>query len=143
MADAEDLAIMEQSLILLAEADDGTASDGLAAELFAQFIASHSQYAAAFINPAAAQERMTRETLEAMIGRAAGEYWVETTVVNFVDLHHNYGAFTAQDYHDWFTLVIDRMAARCGADWPPTANAAWQRQAAGLMQLVERELARR
>ena len=110
--------------------------DGMAAELFDRFIADHPQYAPAFVNPEAARERMTRETLEAMLGLAAGEAWVDHVVTNFVDLHHDYADFTPQDYAAWFALVIETMASRAGPDWPACASDAWQRQADGLVAKV-------
>ncbi|MEO9601166.1 hypothetical protein [Parasphingorhabdus sp.] len=123
--------LMEASLEALAPR-----YDGMAAELFDRYIAGHPHYAAAFLNPAAAQERMTRETLEVMLGLAADENWVDHTVTNFIDLHHNYADFTPQDYAIWFALVIETMARRTGADWPEGASAAWQRQADGLVAKV-------
>lgn len=135
MNNAKDTALLEQSLLAL-----GDAYDGMAAELFKLFIASHPQYANAFANPEAAQERMTSETLEAMVGYASGQWWVTSTVTNFVDLHRDYDRFKPDDYRDWFALVIKTMAARAGDTWPADANLAWQRQADGLMQMVTAEL---
>lgn len=112
--------------------------DGMAAELFDRYIADHPQYASVFLNPEAARERMTRETLEAMLGLAEGEWWVDHAVTNFIDLHHNYADFTPQDYAAWFALVIETMAKRAGPDWPEGASAAWQRQADRLVAAVAR-----
>ncbi|MFT6008727.1 MAG: hypothetical protein ACI9TB_001963 [Parasphingorhabdus sp.] len=126
-----DHAVMEDSLEAL-----GDRYDGMAAELFDRFIADHPQYAPVFLNPEAAQERMTRETLEAMLGLAAGEWWVDHAVTEFIDLHHNYADFTPQDYAAWFALVIETMANRAGPDWLAGASAAWQRQADGLVAKV-------
>ena len=133
---SDDLAAMEASLVAL-----GDSYDGLAEELFEQFIAAHPHYARAFMNPAAARERMTRETLEALLGLAGGEWWVAPIVTNFVDLHRNYAAFSAQDYAVWFDLAITAMERRTGAVWPNTATAAWRGQAARLTELVAEELA--
>lgn len=132
-----DAALMEASLLAL-----GDRYEGLAAELFERFIADHPHYAHAFINPPAARERMTRETLEALIGLARDEWWVTTTVVNFVDLHRNYAAFTAGDYAVWFELTIEAMSRRAGGAWPMGASAAWRRQATRLASLVTNELDR-
>ncbi len=129
--DTSDAPLMEASLASL-----GDRHDGMAAELFDRFIADHPHYAPVFLNPEAARERMTRETLEAMLGLAAGEYWVDHAVTNFIDLHHNYADFTPHDYAAWFALVVETMAARAGADWPDDASAAWQRQADGLVAKV-------
>lgn len=123
--------LIEASLIAL-----DTGYDGMAAILFDRFIADHPQYAHAFVNPEAARERMTRETLEAMVGLAAGEPWVDHAVTNFIDLHHDYADFTPQDYAAWFALVIETMASRAGPDWPAGASEAWQRQADALVAKV-------
>ena len=133
---SDDLAAMKASLVTL-----GDGYDGLAEELFEQFIAAHPHYAHAFMNPAAARERMTREPLEALLGLAGGEWWVAPIVTNFVDLHRNYAAFSAQDYAVWFDLAITAMERRTGAVWPNTATAAWRGQAARLTELVAEELA--
>jgi hypothetical protein len=126
-----DAPLIEASLEAL-----GDRYDGMAAELFDRFIADHPQHAPVFLNPEAARERMTRETLETMLGLAAGESWVDHVVTNFVDLHHDYADFTPQDYAAWFALVIATMARRAGADWPEGASAAWQRQADALVAKV-------
>lgn len=126
-----DHAVMEDSIETL-----GERYDGMAAILFDRFIADHPQYAPVFLNPEAARERMTQETLEAMLGLAAGEPWVDDAVTNFIDLHHDYADFTPQDYAAWFALVIGTMANRAGPDWPAGASAAWQRQADQLVAKV-------
>lgn len=107
----------------------------VAARLFEKYIDDHPQFAHAFINPEAARDRMTRETIDALVGTAKGEWWVDSTVVNFVDLHHNYDDFTSEDYSEWFTLVIQTLASFAGNDWPKGASAAWHRQA---YQLVDK-----
>lgn len=132
-----DAGCLEASLVALADKDEG-----MAEELFDAFIAAHPHYAFAFINPAAARERMTRETLEALVGLAADEWWVTTTVTNFVDLHRNYAEFSATDYAAWFELTIATMERRAGAAWPRDASAAWRRQADRLTKMVATELAR-
>lgn len=132
-----DIALMEASLAAL-----GDDAEGMAAELMHRLIADHPHYAHAFMNPEAARERMTRETLEALLGLAADEPWVGTTIANFVDLHHDYASFSADDYAAWLAMTIAAMERRAGARWPVGANAAWRRQAARLTKLVEAELAR-
>jgi hypothetical protein len=133
---ADDLAAMEASLVAL-----GDGYEGMAAELFEALIAGLPHYASAFMNPEAAQERMTRETLEVLLGLAGGEPWVPATIANFVDLHHNYAAFTAQDYDAWLALVVAAMERRAGDAWPDGARAAWDRQVGRLRGLVADELA--
>ncbi len=126
-----DSALMEASLAAL-----GDRYDGMATELFDRLIADHPHYTPVFLNPEAARERMTSETLEAMLGLAAAEPWVDLAVTNFIDLHHNYADFTAPDYAAWLALVIATMARRAGSDWPEGASAAWQRQADALTAKV-------
>jgi hypothetical protein len=114
----------------------------MAEELFDSFIAAHPHYAHAFLNPAAARERMTRETLEALVGLAEDAWWVPSTIANFVDLHRNYADFDARDYAAWFELVIAAMERRAGSAWPQAASVAWRRQAERLTRLVAAELTR-
>lgn len=130
-----DHAIMEASLLAL-----GDRYEGLAEELFTRFIATHSRYAPAFVNPAAAQERMTRDAIEALLGMAEGAWWVRTTVTTFVDLHRNYARFVVEDYAAWFELTIATMEARAGPDWPAGAGGAWRRQGLALTTHVAAEL---
>lgn len=104
--ESEDHALMEASLVAL-----GDGYEGMAAELFDDLIAAHPQHAHAFLNPAAARERMTRETLEALLGLAEDAPWVATTVIDFVDLHRGYAPFTADDYADWFARSSLRWSA--------------------------------
>ena len=63
--------LVEASLLAL-----GDAYEGMATELFDVYIAGHPQFAHAFMNPEAARERMTRETIEAKVGQAAGKWGV-------------------------------------------------------------------
>lgn len=137
MSDPADLALMETSLAAL-----GDAYEGLAGEVMGALIAALPAHGGAFLNPAAAQERMLRETLEALLGLAGGEWWVTTTVTTFVDLHRSYDAFSGGDYVLWFDLVLAAMERRAGAEWPAGASAAWARQALGLTAMIDAELAR-
>jgi hypothetical protein len=137
MACSTDHALMEASLIAL-----GDGYDGLGGAVMAALIAALPDHGNAFLNPAAAQERMLRETLEALLGHAAGEWWVATTVTTFVDLHRNYAAFAGGDYVLWFELIFAAMERRARTKWPAGASAAWARQAQSLCVLIESELTR-
>lgn len=128
---------MEASLAAL-----GDDAEGMAAELMDRLIADYPHYAHAFMNPEAARERMTRETLEALLGLAANEAWVATTIANFIDLHHNYASFCTDDYAAWLAMTMATMERRAGARWPAGASDAWRRQAARLIELIDVELAR-
>ncbi|GAB5486506.1 MAG: hypothetical protein Pars2KO_00760 [Parasphingorhabdus sp.] len=127
----KDLELIENSLAII----DGRHKD-IAHALFERYIESHPQFADAFINPDAARDRMTNETIDALIGTARGDWWVDSTVINFVDLHHNYDDFSPEDYSEWFTLVIQTMANFAGNDWPKGASAAWHRQAYTLVEKI-------
>lgn len=128
-----DIELIEDSLISL----EGRYQD-LAQSLFEIYIAEHPQFAHAFINPETSRNRMTTETIEVMVGTAAGEWWVDATIINFVDLHHNYDDFSAEDYGEWFTLVIQKMAEYGGDSWPIEASAAWHRQASVLVKKINK-----
>ncbi len=126
-----DIDLIEESLATLVDQ-----LPVLAIKVFERYIDGHPQFAHAFLNPEAARQRMTNETIEAMVGSAKGDWWVDSTVINFVDLHHNYDDFTAEDYSEWFTLVIQTMASLSGESWPKGASAAWHRQAYALVEKI-------
>lgn len=128
---ADDIELIEQSITAF-----GDQLNTLAVVVFEHYIETHPQFAHAFINPEAARQRMTSETVEALVGTAKNEWWVDATVTNFVDLHHNYDDFTAEDYSEWFTLVIQTMAQLTGERWPKGASGAWHRQAYRLVEKI-------
>lgn len=114
----------------------GQAEVDIAPPLFDRFLAAHPEQRAAFINLDAARGRMTSETIEAMLGLAADEPWVATTVINFVDLHRNYGAFPASLYDDFIDAAVDLLAEAAGTGWTRACDQAWRTQAARLKAMV-------
>lgn len=105
--------------------------------VFEWFFAAYPEHRAAFINIDAASGRMTNETIEALIGLATDEYWVPTTIINFVDLHRNYGNYAASLYAAWIDIVIDVIRESAGDQWHPSHETAWQRQAKRLVTMIE------
>ena len=122
---------MEAPLFAIAEADID-----IVPGLFARFFATFPEHRAAFINLDAAATCMTNETIEAMIGLAAEAAWVPTTIINFVDLHRNYGSFSVSLYAAFVDMTVDALAAAAGASWTSQSNAAWREQAAKLNILI-------
>ena len=104
--------------------------------LFARFFATFPEHRAVFINLDAAAIRMTNETVEAMIGLATEAAWVPTTIINFVDLHRNYGSFSVSLYAAFVDITVDALAVAAGASWTFQSNAAWREQAAKLNILI-------
>jgi hypothetical protein len=130
------LSAMEAPLFAIAEADID-----IAPILFDRFFAAFPERRAVFINPDAARGRMTNVTIEAMIGLATDEYWVPTTIVNFVDLHTIYGDFPASLYAAFIDLVVDTLADSAGSAWTTESNAAWRTQADRLKAMVVEAIA--
>ena len=122
---------MEAPLFAIAEADID-----ITPILFARFFAAFPEHRAAFLNLDAAAGRMTNETIEAMIGLATDAHWVPTTIINFVDLHRNYGHFPASLYAAFVDMSVDTLAQAAGASWTPTSDAAWRAQAARLNAMI-------
>lgn len=131
MTSTDLIGVMEAPLFAIAEADID-----IARALFDRFFAAFPEHRAVFINPDAARGRMTNETIEAMIGLATDEYWVPTTIVNFVDLHRIYGDFPASLYAAFIDLVVDTMADAAGPAWTSEADTAWRTQAQRLKAMV-------
>ena len=115
---------MEMPLFAIAEADVD-----ITPALFERFFATFPEQRAPFINLDAAAGRMTNETIEAMIGLATNEHWVPTTIINFVDLHRNYGDFPASLYVAFIDMTVDTLADAAGDAWTNESNAAWRAQA--------------
>jgi hemoglobin-like flavoprotein len=122
---------MEAPLFAIAEADIDITQG-----LFDRFFASFPEQRAAFINLEAAAGRMTNETIEAMIGLANNEHWVPTTIINFVDLHRNYGDFPASLYAAFIDMTVDALAQAAGAAWTEASDIAWRTQATRLNAMI-------
>ncbi|MBC2776375.1 globin [Parasphingopyxis marina] len=115
----------------------GEAGVDIVPALFDRFFARFPETRELFLSLEAATGRMTNETLEAMIGLATDEYWVETTVINFVDLHRNYGAIPMAQYAAFIDMTVNALAEAAGTGWSAQAGAAWRRQAERLKAMVE------
>jgi len=104
--------------------------------VFDRFFTEFPETRALFPHVEAAAGRMVNETLEAMMGLADGAWWVKTTVVNFVDLHRNYGAIPMVQWTAWIDMTVDALveaAGEGGADGEP----AWRRQAERMKDMIE------
>lgn len=128
---------MEAPLFAIAEADID-----ITPALFERFFATFPEQRAPFLNLDAAAGRMTNETIEAMIGLATNEHWVPTTIVNFVDLHRNYGDFPASLYAAFIDMTVDTLADAAGIAWTGESNAAWRAQADRLKAMVAEAVVR-
>jgi hypothetical protein len=123
---------MEASLAAI-----GEAGLDIVPVLFDRFFAEFPDERARFINLDAAQGRMTNETIEAMVGLAAGAPWVKTTVINFVDLHRNYGEIPQALYAAFIDMTVDVLAAAAGNAWTADCDAAWRCEAERLKAMVQ------
>ena len=105
---------------------------------FDRFFAEFPDAPALFPHVEAAAGRMVNETLEALFGLAEDAWWVETTVVNFVDLHRNYGDISAIQWVRWVDIVIDVLVESTGQpiDIGAPGEAAWRRQAEQLKAMI-------
>ncbi|RED17002.1 globin [Parasphingopyxis lamellibrachiae] len=103
--------------------------------IFDRFFAEFPETRALFPHVEAAAGRMVNETLEALFGLAEGAWWVNTTIVNFVDLHRNYGAIPMAQWTAWIDMTVDALleAASESAD----GGAAWRRQAERLKAMID------
>ncbi len=107
--------------------------------VFDRFFAAFPETRPLFISFEAAAGRMVNETLEAIVGLAEGAWWVESTVVNFVDLHRNYGAIPMAQWTAWIDMTVDALLEAAGES--ADGGAAWRRQAERLKAMIPPVLA--
>ena len=122
---------MEASLCALGDTDIRPA-------LFDHFFEAFPDQRPAFINLDAASARMTNETIEAMMGLAEGAPWVETTIVNFVDLHRNYGAIPHDHYSAFVDMTVGAMAGAADPPWSSAETRVWHDYGAKLKSMIEK-----
>jgi hemoglobin-like flavoprotein len=125
------VAMMESCLIAAAESDID-----IRQVIFDRFFEAFPETRPLFYNLEAASGRMINETLEAMVGLADGAPWVATTVINFIDLHRNYGAIPADQYNAFIDITIEVLAGAVGVGWTNDVEIMWQRQAEQLKSLI-------
>lgn len=112
----------------------GEAGVDIVPVVFDRFFAEFPEARDLFPHVEAAAGRMVNETLEAMLGLAEEAWWVETTIVNFVDLHRNYGDIAPAQWNAWVDMTVDVLAEATGSDVPGVA--AWRRQAERLKAMI-------
>lgn len=122
---------MERTLLAIADRDVD-----IAPSLFERFLAAFPEQRATFTNLEAAMGRMTNETVEALLGLAAHEFWVPVTITNFVDLHRNYGQIPLSHYVAFVNMVVDALAHAAGPGWSPAQETAWRTQAKRLNVMI-------
>ncbi len=105
--------------------------------VFDRFFARHPDTRELFPNLEAAAGRMVNETLEALVGLADEAWWVNTTIINFVDLHRNFGTISEVQWHDWIDMTIDTLAEVGGAEAAAISRPAWDAQAARMKAMID------
>lgn len=111
--------------------------------VFDRFFAAFPEARDLFLNIDAAAGRMVNETIEALLGLAEDEWWVETTVINFVDLHRDFGAIPLAQWRTWIDNVVEILIDAAGPGHSEQGAAAWRRQAERLTMMVAAETARK
>lgn len=103
--------------------------------VFDRFFAQFPEARSLFPHVEAAAGRMVNETLEALCGLAEAAWWVNTTIVNFVDLHRNYGDIPMAQWTAWIDMTVDALLEAAGGD--ADGGAAWRRQAERLKAMID------
>ncbi|MEM8696347.1 MAG: globin [Pseudomonadota bacterium] len=104
--------------------------------VFDRFFAAFPEARDLFPHVEAAAGRMVNETLEAMLGLAENAWWVETTIVNFVDLHRNYGTISSAQWAAWADMTVDVLIEVAGEAHDAAGERAWRRQAGRLKDMI-------
>lgn len=132
-AQAQDAALMESSLLAVAEA-----GVDIRHGLFDRFLEAYPHRRPAFLNLDAASRRMTDETLQILFGLAQEEGWVWPLVADLVGNHRNYGTLPVEEYDGFVDLTISALAHAAGPAWTPEHAGAWGRQSAALKAMIRR-----
>jgi hemoglobin-like flavoprotein len=133
-----DSATIDEAAAMMAVLEKaGEAGPDIVPIVFDRFFAEFPETRALFPHVEAAAGRMVNETLEAMLGLAEGAWWVETTIVNFVDLHRNYGAIPNAQWTAWVDMTVDALVEAAGEGGGADGVQAWRRQAERLTDMVE------
>tara|TARA_R110001606_G_scaffold156044_9_gene298748 strand:+ start:1929 stop:2342 length:414 start_codon:yes stop_codon:yes gene_type:complete len=127
-----DAALMEQSLCAVAEADED-----ITERLYAKFFEAYPEQEANFFHPAATKGQMVNEILESLLALAQGEQWVEDSIRNHVIAHRSYGDIPFLLYGELLNMLVLCLADIAGNSWLPPYQAAWERQTARLIRIVE------
>lgn len=124
---------MEAPLMALAMQDTD-----LTAPVFDLFFTRHPGHRGDFINLGAAAPRMVRECVEALTGLALDEPWAETTIINFVDLHRDYGRYDNGLYGDFIDCITTALQQLSGAAWTDETARMWRDQADRMKAIIAR-----
>ena len=110
----------------------------LTAPVFELFFTRHPEHRGDFINLGAAAPRMVRECVEALMGLALGEPWAETTIVNFVDLHRDYGRYDNGLYGDFIDCITIALSQLSGSAWTDETAQIWRDQTDQMKAIIAR-----
>ena len=134
-ADADAAALMEASLIAVADAIEAGAPE-IRFPLFDRFFAAFPERRATFYTLESSSRRMTDETVQMLYGLAAGEGWVQGLVNELSYTHRQYGMLPQAEYDLWVDLTVDVLRDTAGAAWSAACEAAWRGQADRLKTMV-------
>ena len=132
---ASDAALMEASLIAVAEAIDAGAPE-IRFPLFDRFFEIFPDRRATFYTLGSSSPRMTDETVQMLYGLASGASWVQGLVNELSYTHRQYGALPVVEYDLWIDLTVDVLRDTAGPAWSAACEAAWRHQAERLKAMV-------
>ncbi|MGD9472462.1 MAG: globin [Novosphingobium sp.] len=123
--------ILEQSLCAVAEA-----GEDITPHFFTRFFARHPEQQALFFQPRVSCGAMVNEILDSLLGLAAHEGWVNSSIHNLVIAHRCYGDFPPSLYAELLDVFVDTLADLAGERWNAGYDAAWRQLAAELHKLI-------
>jgi len=129
---SETAQLLEQSLHAVAEADED-----ITPHFFARLFARHPDQKANFFHPDITCGPMVNEILESLMGLAADEGWVRSSIQELVIAHRSFGDIPLPLYGEVFDIMIETLASIAGERWTPAYEAAWRKQAATLAAMVD------
>ena len=103
---------------------------------FTRFFARHPEQQALFFQPRVSCGAMVNEILDSLLGLAAHEGWVNSSIHNLVIAHRCYGDFPPSLYAELLDVFVDTLADLAGERWNAGYDAAWRQLAAELHKLI-------
>ena len=131
--DNELVAILEESLCAVAEADED-----ITPHFFDRFFAEHPEHRAEFFHPSITCGPMVNEMLENLMALAMQESWVRGNIQGLVIAHRSFGDIPLPIYGKTLDLLVDTLAKVAGDRWTPEFDAAWRNQCAILKDIIAR-----
>jgi len=126
----EDAELIERSIEALAEA-----VEDISPQVYDRFFAKHPETRALF-GDELGRSRMLHEVLWTCLDLAKSRSYVPISIASIASDHTTYGDIPLRLYRDFLDDFLQEMAELLGSSWTPDVDAAWRRQAGGILEII-------